>query len=203
MDREIPEPDDIRLTSREFLNELRGEYKKEIVREHNRIVFSRDPLKYRKMGLNEYLEKDVESQEEIVVPKTDRGKLANLAQEANVSIKIDGLNRDPNIMILLVRGTLTAMRSFREKMEHMHNKLPEGIHVDGEVKVLDIPSGTEDVVIGRNGTNIYRLQRDFKVIARVTDNGRGSKSLVISGDDRDRVQEACNHVIDMIYKDIN
>ncbi|ADM11305.1 uncharacterized protein Eint_040130 [Encephalitozoon intestinalis ATCC 50506] len=204
MNGEIPEPENISLTSREFLDELRGRYKKEVAREHNRTIFGENPQKYRKMGLNEYLEKDNETQEEIVIPKMNGNELASLAQEANVSIKVDKLNRDPGIIVLLVEGTLTAIKSFKIRMEQIHNKLPGDIYVDGEAKVLDIPSGREDLVIGKNGVNVYKLQKDFKVIARVIDGANsGLKALLISGNDKDRVQEACNYVIDLIYRDFN
>ncbi|KAL7347799.1 KH domain-containing protein [Encephalitozoon intestinalis] len=204
MNGEIPEPENISLTSREFLDELRGRYKKEVAREHNRTIFGENPQKYRKMGLNEYLEKDNETQEEIVIPKMNGNELASLAQEANVSIKVDKLNRDPGIIVLLVEGTLTAIKSFKIRMEQIHNKLPGDIYVDGEAKVLDIPSGREDLVIGKNGVNVYKLQKDFKVIARVIDGvNSGLKALLISGNDKDRVQEACNYVIDLIYRDFN
>lgn len=204
MDKEISEPEDVVLTSNEFLEELKGKYKKEVRREHNKIIFAREPLKYRKMGLNEYLEKDRESQEEMVIPKMNVRELMMLGQEANVSISIDKFNKDPGIMVLLVRGTITGIESFREKMEYAHNKLPGNIQADGEVKVLDIPPESEDLVIGRNGMNIYKLQKDFKIIIRVIDGNRnGLKALVISGDDKDQVQEACNHVMSLIYRDIN
>ncbi|AFN82785.1 hypothetical protein EROM_040150 [Encephalitozoon romaleae SJ-2008] len=204
MDKEIPEPKDIALTSNEFLEYLKGKYKKEVRREHNKIIFAREPLKYRKMGLNEYLEKDRESQEEIVIPKMNMSELMILGQEANVSISIDKFNKDPEIMVLLVRGTITGIESFREKMEYIHNKLPGNIQTDGEVKVLDIPPESEDIVIGKNGVNIYKLQKDFKIIIRVIDGNRsGIKALVISGDDKSQVQEACNHVINLIYRNVN
>ncbi|AFM98065.1 hypothetical protein EHEL_040120 [Encephalitozoon hellem ATCC 50504] len=204
MNKRIPEPEDIALTSSEFLERLRGEYKREVRREHNKVVFYKEPQKYRKMGLNEYLEKDKESQEEMVIPRMNEGELEMLAREANVSISMDKFNRDPGIMILLVRGTTTGIESFREKMEYIHNKLSGSIQTDKEVKVLDVPPEAEDLVIGRNGTNIYRLQKDFKIIIRVIDGSRGgSKALAISGGDKDQVQKACSHITDIIYRGIN
>lgn len=204
MDRQAPEPEDTRLTSGEFVARLRSECRKEIWREHSRLVFGRDPARYRRMGLNEYMEKDAESAEEIVAPAMDRGEVAALAREAGVSARVDGVNKDPGIVILLVKGTRTAVRSFREALEHIHNRLPGGIQVEGEVRVLDIPAGMDDVAVGRNGTNIYKLQRDFKVIVRVIDgDGSRPKALVVSGDDADRVHEACKHVIGMVHRDAN
>lgn len=195
----IDEPDMIRLSSLEFIDKLNGEYKTELRREYNRVVFSKDPQKYKRMGLNEYLERDIECKEEIVIPLMDKDVLMKLASQADVSIKIDRFNKDPNVMILLANGTRTGIKSLKSKFGTIHNRLPSEMQISGDVSLIDVPVGMEDAVIGRNGVNIYKIQKRFGVTIRTMDRDV-SKVLVISGS-KEKTQDACKYILDIVYKD--
>lgn len=196
----ISEPDPIEMSSSEFIGRLRNEYRKEIRREYNRLLFNMDPEKYREMGLNEYLERDTECLEEIVIPAMSREGLLSLAAGTRVEVRIDRHNRDPNIVIMLVSGTRTSIDVFKSKLENIHNKLPGEMQLCGVVRLLDIPRDTEETVVGRNGINIYRIQRRFGVTIRAVDTRTdGPKTLAVSGDGQ-KVGDACNHILDMVYR---
>ena len=91
MTDKMTEPEPIKLSSIEFIIKLRDEYKREIRREYNKLLFNKVSSRYKRMGLNEYLEKDIECKEEIVVPIMDREGLLSLAFGSDVSRKMHRL----------------------------------------------------------------------------------------------------------------
>ncbi|KAH9411677.1 hypothetical protein HK407_04g07860 [Ordospora pajunii] len=199
----IPEPEDMHLVSAEFLQMLGSKYKTEIQREYNLVQFSRNPSKYERLGLNAYLEPDTVSQEEIVIPSMHREELERMACESRISVGIDRHNKDPGIMIILVKGTQTAIASFKRLLGNIHNHLPNEIKDTDTFKLIDIPCAMEDSVIGKNGCNIYRIQRDFNVALRITGSEPTRKILLVSGENSASVQGACKCIMDILYKNAN
>ncbi|KAM0671921.1 hypothetical protein OCOL_000976 [Ordospora colligata] len=202
-EKTIPEPEDICLTSTEFLEVLGSKYKAEIQREYNLVQFSNNPSKYERQGLNAYLEPDTVTQEEIVIPSMHREELERMACESRISVGIDKLNKDPGIMIILVKGTQTAIASFKRLLGSIHNHLPNEIKDTDTFKLIDIPYIMEDSIIGKNGTNIYKIQRDFNVALRIISGEPSYKTLLVSGENIANVQDACKCIMDILYKNAN
>lgn len=197
----VEEPAPVKMTSLEFLERLAGDFGREAARQHSRTAFLRDPEKYRRMGLNEFLEKDVQCREEIVLPAMGRDELLGNASRHDVSVRIDRLNKDPGILVILASGTRTGIASFKQRLEEIHSRLPSEMEVSGTVRMLDVPPSMQEAVIGRNGVNIYRIQRRFGVVIRALDRPDGARLLVVSGAG-EKVQNACSSILDTMYGDI-
>jgi hypothetical protein len=197
MNEEIKEPEPITLTAEEFIERLRTEWCMDIRRAYNKILFERNPEKYRRMGLNEHLEREDVVSEKLVLPLCSIRRLQDMAYDSNVSIEVLAID-EPEIIMLLARGTPTNMECFKRALLEM--SIPDEAKASGAIKFLDLPQNAEESIIGKNGVNVYKIQDEYGVTARIINSS--GKVLAISGEPA-RVDSACEHVLSLMYKNLS
>jgi hypothetical protein len=199
MNGEVKEPEPVALTSEEFIEKLHTEYSRDIKRLYNKTIFERDPEKYRRQGLNEYLEREEAVAERMVLPPCSERRLHDMARDSNVSIELLE-SGEPEITMVLARGTPASMRYFKRALMDVFIDLPEEMRTSGAFKLLDIPQRLEEKIIGKSGVNVYRIQDEYGVTVRVIClASRSCRALAISGEAA-KVDEACAHVLGIICR---
>lgn len=195
-------PEDIILTSEELINKLKEDLKNEIRREYNAKIYEKNPLKYKKMGLNKYFEKEMEICKKFVIPANFNIALRNLSKNHNINIREYNNYRDTGIIVFDASGTFSNMEFFEKSLESKCNNFsPEQNENNVKTKFVDVPNILEEVIIGKHGLNLYKIESNMNVKIRLfNDNNTFKlKTLSISGE-QENVEKACIYISEIIYK---
>ncbi|KAG0437222.1 hypothetical protein DMUE_3811 [Dictyocoela muelleri] len=157
----IDPPENVKLTPKEFLKNLKTSFKSEIEKQLKNDQYKKDPIKYKRLGLNEFLEKSELVTYHIFIPKEQTIKVIKiqnfLENEYKCQIRIDIF--DLNVSILIIKGTKENICDLIEKLREIVEDLPDDLKNKGPIMYLSIPLNRLKSVIGVNGQTIEAIRK--------------------------------------------
>ncbi|KAF7684807.1 RNA-binding protein rnc1 [Astathelohania contejeani] len=193
----------IQLTESELLNNLKNSYIKSIIREGNKKKFNENPEKYKRMGLNEYLEDDEKIIHNIIISKDkiiklNRNFILKVKDETYTHISMDTEYKDRDTVMIRIEGThYNVNRAIGCLQEEVEN-LPKGMCAQGPVSFVVVPKSRMSKIIGINGFNLANIQEKtgtkIAILPEETDK-TNERKLAIHG-----TEEQIKKAKDLLYK---
>lgn len=184
----INPPTNQKLKTEEFLQNLKTTFKTIFEKELKNEQYKKDPIKYRRLGFNEFLEKSLSLTYHVFIPKEKAIKVIKiqnwLHSEYMCQMRVDVF--DKNVSMLIIRGTRENVSDLIEYLRMLVEDLPYDLRNKGPVLYVNVPLNRLKSIIGVNGQVIENIRKSSNAIIKFLEKDR-DQVIAICGSDQEKI----------------